>query len=153
MGPWERQPRRTINPISTGLTGWWLGGGRRQVPLRSTTTNNPPRPGNPHPRVFTGTPSPGDWVVPPGMRPAWEWLPPEHGAMPNLRAMPRWVRVWYRVPLIDRYAYEWMWWRGGWSVFVPGDTPPPPDAGDREPRRPRPNAPAGLAQATTEQRA
>jgi hypothetical protein len=40
--------------------------------------------------------------------------------------MPRWVRLWYRTPFIDRYAYEWMWWHGGWSVLVPADESCPP---------------------------
>ncbi|TWP32312.1 hypothetical protein FGL98_24450 [Leekyejoonella antrihumi] len=59
--------------------------------------------------------------------------------MPNLHAIPRWARLWYRIPFIDRYAYEWMWWHGGWSVLVPGDSQPlPPTDGVREPRRPTP---------------
>jgi hypothetical protein len=37
--------------------------------------------------------------------------------------MPRWVRVWYRVPFIDRYAYVWMWHHGGWDVLPPGVSP------------------------------
>jgi hypothetical protein len=78
------------------------------------------------------------------MRPGWDWLP-DHGALPNLRDMPLWVRIWYRTPFIDRYAYEWMWWRGGWSVLVPGQPPPPtePGAGVREPRRPHPTDRSG----------
>ncbi len=147
MAPWQRRIRETTNPISSGLTRWWLGVGRRQVPTKSATSSAEPRRGVPFARAFTGTPSPGEWVVPAGVRPGWEWLP-EHGATPNLQAMPRWVRVWYRFPFIDRYAYEWMWWHGGWWVLVPGDTsPPPPDAGVREPRRPRPNGPAGFVAA------
>jgi hypothetical protein len=26
------------------------------------------------------------------------------------------VRVWSRLPLLDRSAYVWMWWRGGFDV-------------------------------------
>jgi hypothetical protein len=74
---------------------------------------------------FIGVPSPGDWVAPAGQRPGWDWLP-EYGAALNLREMPRWVRVWYRAPLIDRYGCEWMWWHGGWAVLIPGEPPPPP---------------------------
>jgi RimJ/RimL family protein N-acetyltransferase len=33
--------------------------------------------------------------------------------------MPWWVRLWYHSPLIDRYAYEWMWFHGGFLVFPP----------------------------------
>jgi len=28
-------------------------------------------------------------------------------------------------PFIDRFAYEWMWWRGYWGI--PADQNPPPD--------------------------
>ena len=142
VGLLERKLRRAINPISTGLTGWWLGVARRQVPARplpapsTATTDHESRP-------FTGVPSPGQWVVPASQRPGWAWLP-DHGASPNLRALPRWVRVWFRTPFIDRYCYEWMWWHGGWAVLVPFDpAPPPPDGGDRETRRPRPVDPGG----------
>jgi hypothetical protein len=47
--------------------------------------------------------------------PAWNWLPPE-GASPRLDLVPLWVRAWYRLPLIDRYAHAWMWQRGAWEV-------------------------------------
>ena len=60
--------------------------------------------------------------------------------------MPRWGRIWYRTPFIDRYAYEWMWWHAGWSVLVPASEPPPPDSGDREPRTPRQAHPPGPTQ-------
>jgi hypothetical protein len=122
MGPLQRRLHRGINPISTGLTIWWLGAGRRQVPPGPL-----PEGGSPATRLavrtFVGVRSPGSWAVPAGRRPGWDWLP-EYRARPNLRAVPRWARLWYRVPLIDRYAYEWMWWHGGWSVLVPVDTPP-----------------------------
>jgi hypothetical protein len=36
--------------------------------------------------------------------------------------MPWWVRVWSRVPLIDRFADEWMWFHGRFLV-VPPDHP------------------------------
>lgn len=146
MGPLQRRIRRDINLISTGLTTRWLGAGRRQLPPRtptprsSRTLDHPPRI-----TAFLGIPSPGDWNVPDGRRPGWEWLP-EDGAHANLKAIPRWARAWYRTPFIDRYAYEWMWWHGGWSVLVPSNIPPaPPDSGVREPRRPHPNSPSGAA--------
>jgi len=138
MGPLERRLRRIVNPISTALTGWWCGmGPRRQVPARPTPTAS--RTSEPRATTFFGVPSPGRWQAPSGLRPGWQWLP-EHGAVPNLRAVPRWVRVWYRTPLLDRYAYEWMWWHGGWNVLTPGEPPPPPPPSSdvREPRRPRP---------------
>jgi len=136
VGPLERRLRRVINPISTGLTAWWCGiGPRREVPVRLSTA--PEAVAGGRAQAFFGVPSPGEWVVPAGQRPGWQWLP-EHGAMPNLRAVPHWVRVWYRTPFLDRYAYEWMWWHGGWNVLVPGEPPAPPPAGVREPRRPTP---------------
>jgi hypothetical protein len=55
-------------------------------------------------------PSPGGWVVPPGVRPAWNWTPPP-GIVPRPDRAPRWVRWWYGTPVIDRYAYSWMWSR------------------------------------------
>lgn len=137
MGPVERRLRRMINPISTGLTERWQGiGPRRQVPTRPVTEVA----GREHTGglvAYAAVPSPGEWVPPPGLRPGWQWLP-EHGAVPNLRAMPRWARIWYWAPLLDRYAYEWMWWHGGWSVLTPATPPAPPEAGVREPRQPRP---------------
>jgi hypothetical protein len=33
--------------------------------------------------------------------------------------MPRWVRIWFRTPFLDRYAHQWMWFRGGWDVDPP----------------------------------
>lgn len=62
--------------------------------------------------------------------------------------MPLWVRLWYMAPLIDRFAYEWMWWHGAWYVYAgpaqpdlppdPGEGPDGegPDGGVRERRRP-----------------
>jgi hypothetical protein len=29
------------------------------------------------------------------------------------------VRVWYELPLLDRYAHAWMWAHGGWEVRPP----------------------------------
>ncbi len=52
-------------------------------------------------------PSPGGWDAPPAaMQPA-----PER--------MPWWVRIWYRIPLIARYAERWMWSHGGFLVLPP----------------------------------
>jgi hypothetical protein len=52
--------------------------------------------------------------------------------------MPRWVRVWFHLPFIDRYAYAWMWHHGGWDVLPPDE----PDTGVREPRAAKPQPPA-----------
>ena len=132
MNEFSRRARRLVNPVSTGLTRWWLGRGRRQVPSSRPHTGSRPTAAQPgdhvrRPVASGGVASPGGWVAPPGTRPGWNWLPPD-GAVPLLRSMPWWVRVWYRAPLIDRYAYEWMWWHGGWGILVTGsrdDGPPP----------------------------
>ena len=56
--------------------------------------------------------------MPPGVRAGWNWVPPD-GATPRLDRMPWWVRLWYRTPLVDRYAHAWMWHNGGWDVLPP----------------------------------
>jgi hypothetical protein len=53
-----------------------------------------------------------------GGAPTWNWLPLE-GASPRLDLVPLWVRAWYRLPFIDRYAHAWMWQRGAWEVRPP----------------------------------
>lgn len=77
-------------------------------------------------------PTPGGWVAPRGVLPAWNWTPPS-GLTRRWERMPRWVRAWARTPFVDRYAYAWMWYRGGWDVD-PVDGPD--TSGVREPRRP-----------------
>src|SRR6266511_6462694 len=67
-------------------------------------------------------PSPGGWTPPPGVKPGWEWVPPG-GASPRLEAMPAWVKLWYRTPFLDRWAYAWMWEHGGWWVDPPNSPP------------------------------
>jgi hypothetical protein len=79
--------------------------------------------------------SPGGWSAPKGSLSAWNWLPPS-GAAPRVDLMPTWVRAWYRTPLIDRYAYAWMWRRGGWEVKPPAATGGEGQAGVRERLRP-----------------
>ena len=66
-------------------------------------------------------PSPGGWIVPPGVRPAWNWTPPP-GIVPRPDRAPRWVRWWYRTPLIDRYALNGCGGTepGTWSRPLPG---------------------------------
>lgn len=86
--------------------------------------------------------SPGQWTAPDSSLPAWNWLPPGHGVSPRLDRVPDWVRVWYRIPFVDRYAYAWMWRHGGWDVFGPEPTDPATGAEVRQPRDPAPTAPA-----------
>ena len=81
--------------------------------------------------------SPGGWIPPPDVLPAWSWVPPD-GAMPRLDIVPWWVRLWYELPLIDRYAHAWMWAHGGWEVRPPSTALPGDQAGVPEPRRPEP---------------
>ena len=110
-------------------------GGRRRRPVGDLSS-----------AVSGRIPSPGGWVVPPGVRPAWNWTPPP-GIVPRPDRAPRWVRWWYGTPVIDRYAYSWMWWHGAWDV-VPAVAPAPGGgdiAGVREPRRPRAPSGAGAA--------
>jgi hypothetical protein len=85
-------------------------------------------------------PSPGAWESPSGARPAWNWVPPGHGLSPRLDRVPRWVRIWFGTPFIDRFAYAWMWHHGGWDVIPPVE-PGPENIGDREPLVPKPSPP------------
>lgn len=85
-------------------------------------------------------PSPGAWEPPSGTRPAWNWIPPDHGLRPRLDRIPRWVRAWYRVPFLDRFAHAWMWDHGGWDI-VPHPQPGPMESGVREPQVPKPSRP------------
>lgn len=63
--------------------------------------------------------SPGGWRAPADVRPAWKWSPPP-GIEPRLDRVPRWVRLFYGTPLVDRYAHAWLWYHGGWDVIPPG---------------------------------
>ena len=60
--------------------------------------------------------------------------------------MPRWVRWWYHVPFVDRYAHVWMWDHGGWQIVRRSFDGPGGPAHDREPRRPS-SEPPGLRRA------
>jgi hypothetical protein len=91
--------------------------GRRAAPF--AVRNNTRRTAQPTSRwEADATPSPGGWQPPRDRLPAWNWLPPG-GIRPRLDRVPRWVRLWYRTPFIDRYAYAWMWRHGGWDVVPP----------------------------------
>ena len=63
-------------------------------------------------------PSPAGWQPPAGERPAWQWVPP-CGLRVRLDRVPFWVRLWYKTPVVDRYACSWMWTHGGWDVLPP----------------------------------
>ena len=95
-----------------------------------------------------GVPSPGGWEPPVGVLPGWNWSPPG-GLRPRLERMPRWARIWYRAPFIDRYAHAWMWKHGGWDVDAPAG-PGPEASGVREPRRPRPTSLLGTVEQVTD---
>jgi hypothetical protein len=84
-----------------------------------------------------GVPSPSGWIVPAGAMPGWNWAPPG-GLRLRLDRIPRWARIWYRTPFVDRYAHVWMWEHGGWNVDEPSSAAGPDPAGVREPLRPRP---------------
>ena len=79
-----------------GFAGLWAGG-HRAAALEAGAPG--PRP-VPHSPVASSdvVPSPGAWRPPPGTRPAWNWVPPDHGLTPRLDRVPRWVRAWYRTP-------------------------------------------------------
>jgi hypothetical protein len=85
-------------------------------------------------RVAEGeiVPSPGPWRPPSGARPGWNWIPADHALRPRLDRVPSWVGVWFRTPFIDRFAYVWMWDRGGWDI-VPANAPASEDTESRKP--------------------
>lgn len=41
------------------------------------------------------------------------------GNRTRLDRAPMWARVWYGTPLVDRYAYAWLWYHSGWDVIPP----------------------------------
>lgn len=63
-----------------------------------------------------GEPTPAGWAAPGGTLPAWNWIPAGHGLSPRLDRVPRWVKLWYRAPFVDRYCYARMWHHGGWDL-------------------------------------
>lgn len=76
-----------------------------------------------------GVPSPGTWEPPEGTSPAWNWVPANHGLTPRLDRVPRVVRLWFKTPFIDRWAYVWMWNHGGWDISPLAD-PGAPSTGE-----------------------
>lgn len=64
-------------------------------------------------------PSPGGWEAPEHVLPMWNWTPPGGGS-PRVDRAPRWARLWYRTPFIDRFAHAWLWRHGGWDVLSRG---------------------------------
>jgi hypothetical protein len=59
--------------------------------------------------------------------------------------VPHWVRTFYWVPVLGRFAKDWMQRHGAYRPAEPPSSADPgdDDAGVREPRRPRPSAGAG----------
>ena len=86
--------------------------------------------------------TPAGWVAPAGTLPAWNWIPAGHGLSPRLDRVPRWVRIWFRTPFIDRYAYVWMWHHGGWDLNSGEAADPGYNAGATLPRSPAPTTPS-----------
>jgi len=54
-------------------------------------------------------------VPPVGAKPGENWSTP-HGLRARTDAMPRWLTLWYRTPLLDRKARVYMWHHGFWAV-------------------------------------
>jgi hypothetical protein len=70
---------------------------------------------------------------------------------PDFERVPTWVRTFYWTPIIGRFARAWVERHDAWRPAAPpsgpaGWTGDDPDAGTREPRRPRPFAGAGAVQ-------
>ncbi len=133
MTRFESWLRERLNPWSTSMARRWYGGWRR--PGSKSFEFRPP--GSEGVSGLWGVRlerSPGTWEAPKGERPGWSWLPPS-GARAMTRRMPKWARLWYMAPLVDRFAYEWMWWHGYWGIPVEWQGPTPDD-GVREPRHP-----------------
>jgi hypothetical protein len=129
--------RNAVSPASTALTtSWWCHSALRLKILRRSQGQQSPWPAREE-----GSASPAGWIAPPGMKPAWNWIPP-HGIRSRPDLMPRWVRIWFHTPFIDRYAYVWMWYHGGWTVLPPGNSEPGDAAGVREPCGPEPPQPS-----------
>lgn len=42
----------------------------------------------------------------------WNYIPAGYGLGWDLAAAPRWLRIWFRVPLVDRFAYPVLVHRG-----------------------------------------
>jgi len=90
--------------------------------------------------------SPGGWQPSSGARPGWDWVPPS-GATLNVGALPLWVNLWRRTPLLARLANPWMWEHGYWLVQPAGRSAGGGDpSGDRAPIHPlRPDDEAAVA--------
>lgn len=51
----------------------------------------------------------------------WNSIPERYGADFDLRSAPRWLRLWFHTPILDRYAYPVVVRRGyGWLSPHPG---------------------------------
>lgn len=128
-GPWRRFARKTWRRFASGIGDWYRSPG---WPRRGGWSGGAaPRPVRPEEwqaltaeaqrlAALPRAPSPGGWTAPAGVRPAWNWTP-EPGIEPRLDRVPRWVWLWYHMPIVDRFAHCWMWYHGGWEVLPPGD--------------------------------
>ena len=106
-----------VAALIEGIASYRKRNGRRGAPIAVRGD----RCGNTRPVSRWDTeaaPSPSGWQPPPGCLPAWNWAPPA-GLRPRFDRVPPWVRLWYRIPFIDRYAHAWMWRHGGWDVLPP----------------------------------
>jgi hypothetical protein len=72
---------------------------------------------------------------------------PPSGATLNVGALPLWVNLWRRTPLLARLANPWMWEHGYWLVQPAGRSAGGGDpSGDRAPIHPlRPDDEAAVA--------
>ena len=59
----------------------------------------------------------------------WSSVPEGHGAALDTERVPVWLRVWLRVPLVDRFCYPLLVRKGLLYLTPhPGATPPAPPA-------------------------
>lgn len=77
--------------------------------------------------------SPGAWQPPASSIPGWNWTPPGRALCARWDRMPLWVRIWSRVPWVDRYARAYMWRHGGWDIVPMSDAETDGQSGVREP--------------------
>lgn len=97
-----------------------LGGTLTERELEKFYEQGARRPGTLDPDTTQEIVSPGDWTVPQGRLPAWDWSPPGHGLRPRLQGAPLWIRWGYRIPVVRRRIFVTMWWRGHWWAVRDG---------------------------------
>ena len=127
---WESEPEPRHRRPAPEVPPKWRRRIRRRTAGYSSAGSGGPFPGwvQSWPSTTWDThsvPSPGGWSAPAKAMPGWRWGP-VWGLRSRLDRMPWWVRTWSSVPLLDRYAYVWMWYHGGWDVLPPGVDPEVP---------------------------